>query len=103
MTNRHKKALRQYAEEIANWYSNKERDHNYAGETYQISRIKPLSDAHALVYYKKEPSEKVSLAHFVLIEKKDRWIYYFLNQGHMINLHMIPDEHQKVEQYNFDR
>jgi len=103
MTNKDKRALWKKAHEVADIYSNKERENNYAGETFELIRIKPLSDLNALVYYKKSPSGKLALAHFILIESKGWWFNYLLCQGHMVNLHMIPEAYQEVEQYNFDR
>jgi len=103
MTNDNKELLRQTAEVCAMNFSRKDRKNNYNNETFTVSRIKPLSATRALVYFQKEPTGKVALADFILIRGMNKWIYYFLSDGHMINLHMIADEYQKVEQYNFDR
>ena len=92
----HEKAL-----EVAELYSRKDRDRNFAGETFTIFEEKPLSEYSAIVMYQKD-SGKIALACFFYIAVgTGKWMYFFPTDSHLLGMLKMPDEKQRVEERNF--
>ena len=100
MTKDTARALMSKAKEVAERFSNPDREHNVNGETFKVQAIHLLSAQTALVIYEKTTGKR-AVAFFYHIMKQDRWEYFFLGAQHMLNLDKIPGIYMEVENHNF--
>lgn len=94
------KKLMKKIEECEVHFSNTERDCNYNNDSYEHSEIIILSEATALVKFRKK-SGKESYAIFFYI--KNYWIYFFLTDSHELGMwNFIKGKYRvELEKHNF--
>ena len=96
--------LKDKANEIAEMFSRQDRQFNFNKETFQIKEIKPLSESTAVVYFVKEPTNKIGLAFLYWINGSGgRWQYFFPTYDHCIGMERVKEELFVVEESNFDK
>lgn len=88
------------AEEIAQQYSNPDREMNYNQETFEVSQVIPLSEHTAAVVYTKNTGKK-AVAFFHLI--KEYWDYFFPTDGHIIGMEAFGKVKLKIEMGNYNK
>ena len=94
--------LKKLSEAIAHNFSYSDREHNYTGETFEVSEIVPLSESSAIVKLKKS-SGKMGLAFCYWINMSGgQWRYFFPTYDHCVGMESLKEELKKVELFNFD-
>lgn len=94
--------LKRAASNTAAGFSRTDRDHNYAGETFEVSKIIPHSDQTATVVFVKS-SGKLSAAFFYYIPAKDQWRYWFPTDSHIAGMDGFKSVKEAVERENFEK
>lgn len=96
------RSLRRAAQELAVRFSNKDRARNFAGETFALERIVPLSEKTAAAIYTKEPTKKRGLAFFYHLNMGGgRWMGFFPTESHIYGMQKLVNQLQEVEEQNF--
>ncbi len=93
--------LNEKAEEVAQRYSNPDREFNHNREEFKVHRICPLSEFTAIVVFLKNTGKR-ALAYFYCVPSKEYWGYFFINSGHLAGLsNKAMQIYQETEEYNF--
>ena len=94
--------LNDYAVEVAQMYSRKDRANNYNGEDFDVHSITVLSDTTAVTYFKKSPGDKLAAAFMYWTNGSGgRWNYFFPTDSHVIGMVNFKDKLLAVERNNF--
>lgn len=90
------------AAEVAEKFSNLNRNRNFNNETFKVSRIVPLGEILAYVIFQKSNLKK-ALAVFYYIEGMKYWQYFFPKEGHLIEAgwEAIRLAKIQIEKYNY--
>lgn len=95
--------LKEYAEEVAERYSNSDRARNPNAETFRVDHIKPLSESVAVVSFLKSTG-KYGLAVFYYVRTTPpKWKYFFPTDSHLLGFQRLADLKLAVEEKNWDR
>lgn len=94
------KALKRKAEDIADIFSNPEREKNLNKEEFVVHKIVPLSENTAAITYLKYPSHKHAIA-FAFFSK-DKWFSFFPTDGHLLGMESFKRYKAIVEEHNFE-
>ena len=93
--------LNKKAQEIAEMFSNPDRQFNYNKETFTVEFIQPLSEMVAAIYFKKT-SGKIALAvAFWKNNKGGHWDYFFPSDSHVLGFRKIERLLERVEGKNY--
>jgi len=97
------KELKQYAERIAQFFSNPSREGNFSNEKFNVYEIIPVSDDAAVVYFKKT-SGKIGMAFFYNIKrgKSKGWKYFFPTDSHIQGMAAVQYYKIEIERLNFE-
>ncbi len=76
--------LKDFAEDIARRFSNKEREGNFNNETFEVEEVIPTSDHTAVINFKKN-SGKIGVASCYYIARgySKGWKYFFPTDSHL--------------------
>ena len=95
--------LNQKAREIAEMFSNPNRQFNFNKETFTVEFIQPLSEMVAAIYFKKT-SGKIALAiAFWKNNKGGHWDYFFPTDSHVLGFRKMEKLLESVEEYNIGK
>ena len=97
--------LNEKAGEIAEKFSNTDREYNHSNERFEVEEIIPGSEKTAYVIFKKEPSKKYGMAFLYYLKGPDDgyWQYFFPTESHIYGMWKLDDVLQRVEEYNFPK
>lgn len=97
--------LEQKAGEIAEAFSNTDREYNHANERFEVEKIIPASEKTAFVVFRKEPSKKYGLAFLYYLKdpKNGYWQYFFPSESHLYGMLKLKAMMQVVEEYNYPK
>jgi len=102
MNNNVKKLLFLKAGEVANNFSNPDREFNFNKEVFSTHRIVPTSENTAVVFFKKSPSLKLALFFFYYVSMGGgKWFYFCPSDGHILGLQRLSSFYFSVEEKNF--
>ena len=91
------------AKEIAEMFSNPNRQFNFNKETFTVEFIQPLSEMVAAIYFKKT-SGKIALAiAFWKNNKGGHWDYFFPTDSHVLGFRKIERLLERVEAKNYGK
>ena len=91
------------AKEIAEMFSNPNRQFNFNKETFTVEFIQPLSEMVAAIYFKKT-SGKIALAiAFWKNNKGGHWDYFFPTDSHVLGFRKMEKLLESVEEYNIEK
>ena len=91
------------AKEIAEMFSNPNRQFNFNKETFTVEFIQPLSEMVAAIYFKKT-SGKIALAiAFWKNIKGGHWDYFFPTDSHVLGFRKIERLLERVEAKNYGK
>lgn len=89
------------AQEIAKAFSNPDREFNYSKETFTVAEIRPLSEATAVILFKKNTG-KIGLAFAYWTNGRGgKWNYFFPTDSHVLGMKKVAAILDQVEQHNF--
>lgn len=92
------------AKDVANIFSNPERQLNFNREIFSVEKIIPLSEYTAIVKYRKLPSDKLAVAFFIWINGGEGfWMYFFPSDSHVRGMELVGRYLQEVEVENFGK
>ena len=94
------KELKQKAEEVAQNFSRPDRRFNISGETFVISKIVPLSETTAGVYYEKNTGKKATAFFYYL--RSGGWKYFFPTDSHILGMESFGKHKLIVEELNYE-
>ena len=95
--------LNEKATEIAEMFSNPNRQFNHTNETFTVEFIQPLSEMVAAIYFKKT-SGKIALAiAFWKNNKGGHWDYFFPTDSHVLGFRKMEKLLESVEGYNIGK
>ena len=95
--------LKEKASEIAEMFSNPNRQFNFNKETFTVEFIQPLSEMVAAIYFKKT-SGKIALAiAFWKNNKGGHWDYFFPTDSHVLGFRKMEKLLESVEEYNIGK
>ena len=95
--------LNEKAKEIAEMFSNPNRQFNFNKETFTVEFIQPLSEMVAAIYFKKT-SGKIALAiAFWKNNKGGHWDYFFPTDSHVLGFRKMEKLLESVEEYNIGK
>jgi hypothetical protein len=96
--------LEQFAHEVAARFSRADREGNFNNESFGVSRIIPLSDDAAAVFFKKSTG-KDGLAFFYHINRgaSAGWKYFFPTDSHLFAMSNLAPLKVLVEAGNYDK
>lgn len=101
MQENRKSLLWKKAKDVADKFSNPDREFNYNGETFEIHAIKPLSENTAAVIYQKSGG-KLALSFFYWVKSRGGWWgYFFVTDSHVLGMRRLEQELSLVEENNF--
>jgi len=89
------------AEEIADRYSNKDREFNTNKEKFTLEKVKPLSETTAIAIYSKTGGKKAIAFLFHVIMNEGTWMYVFPTESHIVGMQRLANELQEIDLYNF--
>ena len=94
--------LFKFANEVAERFSNKDREGNFNNERFQIEEVIPTSDHTAVARFKKNTG-KIGLAFFYYIPRgmSKGWRYFFPTDSHINGFRAFELEKYQVEKENF--
>ena len=91
------------AKEIAEMFSNPNREFNFNKETFTVAFIQPLSEMVGAIYFKKS-SGKIALAiAFWKNNKGGHWDYFFPTDSHVLGFRKMEKLLESVEEYNIEK
>lgn len=94
--------LNKKALEIAEKFSNPDREYNRSKETFEFSAVKILSETSAVAYFKKSSGKIAITAMFYIKDPENGyWMYFFPKDSHILGMRKLPDILAAVEQHNF--
>ena len=94
--------LKELSKRIAENFSNPNREFNHTNETFEVSKIIPLSESTAIIRFKKSTG-KLGLAFCYWINMSGgNWMYFFPTYDHCAGFDMLKDQLHKVEIHNFE-
>ena len=94
--------LNKKAYEIAEKFSNVNREFNVNNETFEVKKIEPLSESTGIVLFKKS-SEKYAVAFCYYINMSGgMWQYFFPTYDHCFGMESVRDLLASVEKKNFN-
>lgn len=92
--------LMEYIEEVRQHYSRKDRDRNYAGETFdEAETIEILSDMSAIVVFLKSSGYR-ALCWIYWV--KNKWWHLFVSVNHLVGLDRLQEAYREVETKNYE-
>jgi hypothetical protein len=95
--------LNKKAYEIAEKFSNVNREFNVNNEKFEVKKIKPLSESTGIVLFKKS-SEKYAVAFCYYINMSGgMWQYFFPTYDHVFGMEAVKDFLSLVEDKNFNK
>lgn len=94
------------ANKVAHIWTNRKPRPNRPGEVFRPIKVIPLSEAAAIVYFHKSPSNKIGYAFFYFINwngdfKRGEWRFFFPTESHVFAMQKIARYHAIVERKNF--
>jgi hypothetical protein len=86
---------------VAQFYSDPNREYNYAKETYIAERVVPLSETTAAIVFMKEPTGKKSVAFFY--RTTTYWRHIFVTDSHILGMEsgVLGKLKTEVEEHNY--
>ncbi len=88
------------AKNVAEMFSNPNREYNTTKEIFELKEITPLSESTAIAIYLKNTGKK-AFAFFYLV--KDKWVYFFPKESHIVGMAKLSKYHQEIEEHNFKK
>ena len=75
--------LKDFAEDIARRFSNKEREGNFNNETFEVEEVIPTSDHTAVINFKKNSGKiGVAFCYYIARGYSKGWKYFFPTDSH---------------------
>ena len=76
--------LRDFAEDVARRFSNKEREGNFNNETFEVEEVIPTSDHTAVINFKKNSGKiGVAFCYYFARGYSKGWKYFFPTDSHL--------------------
>ena len=76
--------LKDFAEDIARRFSNKEREGNFNNETFEVEEVIPTSDHNAVINFKKNSGKiGVAFCYYIARGYSKGWKYFFPTDSHL--------------------
>ena len=98
-------SLKKKAEEVAGKFSNFNREKNTTNEVFSVSKITPLSETTAIIYFTKI-TRKMAIAFCYYIKlgsPSGYWEYFFPTDAHVLGMARVEEALLKIEKYNFEQ
>ena len=95
--------LNQKAREIAEMFSNPNRQFNHTNETFTVAKIKPLSELTAGILFQKSSGKMALAIAFWKNNKGGHWDYFFPTDSHVLGFRKIEKLLESVEEYNYGK
>ena len=92
--------LKKRAQEIAEFYSDKNRSNNFNQEPFEVDDIIPLSEGAAVVIYMKNTGKK-ALSLFLYMRTMDKWFNIFPTDSHLLAFDRVKVYKEEVERHNY--
>lgn len=94
--------LKDFANEIANRFSNKDRDGNINKETFTVSEVIPMSDHTAVINFKKDSGKiGVAFCYYIARGYSKGWKYFFPTDSHINGFHSFLYYKLEAERKNY--
>ena len=91
------------AKEIAEMFSNPDREFNHTKEVFKVVKIKPLSELTAGILFKKSSGKLALAIAFWKNNKGGHWDYFFPTDSHVLGFRKMEKLLESVEEYNIDK
>ena len=76
--------LKDFSEDIARRFSNKEREGNFNNETFEVEEVIPTSDHTAVINFKKNSGKiGVAFCYYIARGYSKGWKYFFPTDSHL--------------------
>ena len=95
--------LNQKAQEIAKAFSNPNREFNHTNETFEVAKIKPLSEITAGILFKKSSGKMALAIAFWKNNRGGHWDYFFPTDSHVLGFRKIERLLERVEAKNYGK
>tara|TARA_R100001126_G_C4803279_1_gene138010 strand:+ start:285 stop:599 length:315 start_codon:yes stop_codon:yes gene_type:complete len=95
--------LKQKAQEIAKAFSNPNREFNHTNETFEVAKIKPLSELTAGILFQKSSGKLALAIAFWKNNKGGNWDYFFPTDSHVLGFRKMEKLLESVEEYNIGK
>lgn len=95
--------LKTTANEIAQNFSNPDREYNKTNETFDVESIVPLSEYTALVIFSKSSGKKALAFCYYINANNGQWRYFFPSDSHVRGMEKVGPYLQKIEVFNFPK
>ena len=95
--------LESTAKKIAELFSNPKREFNYNNETFEVAKIKPLTELTAAIIFKKSSGKLALTIAFWKNNQGGHWDYFFPTDSHILGFQKIAPILEEIENYNFDK
>jgi hypothetical protein len=90
------------ARDIAERFSNPNREANYNNETFELDEIIPLSESVAAVIFKKNTGKKaVAFFYYIGNGSVRGWKYFFPTDSHILGFRSFEFHKLEIEKQNF--
>jgi hypothetical protein len=94
--------LKDFAEEIANRFSRKDREGNYNNEDFKVQEIIPMSDHTAVINFIKTSGKiGVVFCYYIARGQSKGWKYFFPTDSHINGFHSFLYYKLEAERKNF--
>ena len=91
------------AKEIAEMFSNPNRQFNFNKETFTVAFIQPLSEMVGAIYFKKSSGKMALAIAFWKNNKGGHWDYFFPTDSHVLGFIKMENLLESVEEYNIGK
>jgi hypothetical protein len=98
-----KDKLRLKVKEVGQRFSNPDREFNFTNETFEIEKVKILSENTALAYYKKNTGKKAVFFFYYIKANDGYWNYFVPTDSHILGMINVNRFKQEIEDYNFEQ
>ena len=96
--------LNDFAQELANRYSRKDREGNYNQETFNIYKIIPTSeDTASLIMQKNTDKRALLFCYYINRGMSKGWKYFVPTDSHFMGMRASELHKFQIEEYNFDK
>ena len=95
--------LKTKAQQVAETFSNPDREKNTNQEKFTLIETNQLSETTAYGIYMKEPTNKLAIVFFYYLNMKGGvWYYFFPTESHAIGMRRFEEKLVSIDKNNFD-
>lgn len=96
--------LNNFAQELANRYSRKEREGNFNKETFSIYKVIPTSeDTASLIMQKNTGKRALIFCYYINRGMSKGWKYFIPTDSHFVGMRASEIHKMQVEEFNYEK